>query len=93
VSGIIDGKQVPPSARQSIIVGRLLVSPNTTRFSGMVTVVMILMNGGHLVGGIDYCRSPLTSLPNQPVIPSDAAYHQWWHGRIKPAAKSEISTE
>ena len=56
----------------------------------MVTVVMILMNGGYLVGGIDYCRSQLTSLPNQPEIPPDAAYHQWWHGRIKPAAKSEI---
>jgi len=90
VSGIIDGKEVPIAARELKVLPLLFAIPHTLSPLSVMTVVMVLMDGGHKIRDVNNIGALLVGLPNQPLIPPQASDPECRYFRIESAAKGKI---
>ena len=90
VGGISDGVEVPFAAGQFVIAAGLRVRPNALGATGMIAVVMILVDGRDLARNIDNIGAEVARLPNEVVIPPDAPDDERRNLGIEAAGEGEI---
>jgi len=91
VRGIFERGEFPVAFEEFVILLSFLAFPNALLSLWMIAVIVILVHGTNDRGGVNQRRSGRTRVPEEPVVPTGAANHEFRNALAEKAlAKGKI---